>query len=93
MVDQFDESGRSKVYVQPMPAPGSKRQVSKSGGQTPRWGRSEIFYVSPEQKLMAAPVKTGLTFVPGTPERLFGTSGLALGLLMGFVHSDQKKHE
>ena len=55
VVYQSDESGLPQVYVQPMPANGSKWQVSKSGGQTPRWTGSEIFYISPDQKLMAAP--------------------------------------
>ena len=75
VVYQSDESGLPQVYVQPMPPNGSKWQVSKSGGQTPRWTGSEIFYISPDQKLMAAQVKTAPTFVSGTPEPLFATSG------------------
>lgn len=75
VVYQSDESGLLQVYVQRMPPNGSKWQVSKSGGQTPRWRGSEIFYISPDQKLMAAPVKTEPTFVSGTPEPLFATSG------------------
>jgi Tol biopolymer transport system component len=75
VVYQSDESGLPQVYVQPMPPNGSKWQVSRSGGQAPRWAGSEIFYISPDQKLMAAPVKTDPTFVSGTPEPLFGTSG------------------
>jgi len=71
VVYQSDESGLSQVYVQPMPPNGSKWQVSRSGGQTPRWKGSEIFYIAPDQKLMAAPVKTDPTFVSGTPEPLF----------------------
>jgi Tol biopolymer transport system component len=75
VVYQSDESGLPQVYVQPMPPNGSKWQVSKSGGHTPRWAGSEIFYISPDQKLMAAPIKPGPAFVSGTPEPLFGTSG------------------
>jgi serine/threonine protein kinase/Tol biopolymer transport system component len=75
VVYQSDESGLFQVYVQPMPPNGSKWQVSKSGGQVPRWKGSEIFYIGPDQKLMAAPVKTDPTFVSGTPEPLFETSG------------------
>jgi hypothetical protein len=73
VVYQSDESGLPQVYVQPMPPNGSKWQVSKLGGQTPRWTGSEIFYIGPDQKLMAAPVKTDPTFVSSTPEPLFET--------------------
>ncbi len=41
-----DESGRREVYVRPLPGPGSRRQVSLSGGDEPAWspkGR-ELFY-------------------------------------------------
>jgi Tol biopolymer transport system component/Ser/Thr protein kinase RdoA (MazF antagonist) len=42
-----DESGRNQVYVRPFPGPGSARQVSQSGGGSPRWsrdGRSLYFF-------------------------------------------------
>jgi Tol biopolymer transport system component len=75
VVYQSDESGLSQVYVQPMPPNGSKWQVSKVGGQTPQWKGSEIFFIGSDRKLMAAPVKTDPTFVSGTAEPLFETSG------------------
>jgi len=75
VVYQSDESGFPQVYVQPVPPNGSKWQVSKLGGQIPRWKGSEIFFIGPDRKLMAAPVKTDPTFVSGTPQPLFETSG------------------
>jgi Tol biopolymer transport system component len=52
------ESGRSEVYVQSFPAPGGKWQVSTAGGGYPRWrgDGKELFYVTPDQKLMAVPL-------------------------------------
>jgi len=72
-----DESGKLEVYVQAIPASGSKWQVSTSGGRFPRWRRDgkELFYVSADQKLMAVPVKSGGvnsgSFEPGPPQPLF----------------------
>jgi hypothetical protein len=52
------ESGRSQVYVQPMPATGARWQVTQTGGKHPQWSASgrELYYVSPEMKVMAAPI-------------------------------------
>src|SRR5437660_3320227 len=53
-----EESGANQVYVAPFPGPGGKWQISRSGGTEPRWqgdGR-EIFFVSPDNKLMATEV-------------------------------------
>jgi Tol biopolymer transport system component len=53
-----DESGKFEVYVAPFPGPGGKWQVSVAGGDWPRWRRdgTEIFYLAPDNKLMAAAV-------------------------------------
>jgi Tol biopolymer transport system component/predicted Ser/Thr protein kinase len=70
-----DESGRSEVYVRPFPGPGPRRQVSTAGGSMPRWrsdGR-ELFYVALDNKLMAAPVKTGDVFEANASMPLFET--------------------
>jgi Tol biopolymer transport system component len=75
LVYQSDESGRPEVYVQPVPPNGSKWQVSKAGGESPHWKGSEIFFAAPDQKLMAAQVKTAPTFDSGTPQSLFEISG------------------
>ncbi|MEQ1757367.1 MAG: winged helix-turn-helix domain-containing protein [Vicinamibacterales bacterium] len=53
-----DESGAYEVYVEAFPKGGSKRAVSSGGGAKPQWradGR-ELFYLSVDRLLMAAPV-------------------------------------
>jgi Tol biopolymer transport system component len=57
---QSDETGRNEIYVVPFPGPGSKRQISTTGGSQPRWRADgkEIFYVALDQKLMAAEITT-----------------------------------
>jgi eukaryotic-like serine/threonine-protein kinase len=50
------ESGRREIYVQRFPDGSSRQQVSVNGGASGRWspdGR-EIFFVSPDARLMAA---------------------------------------
>jgi Tol biopolymer transport system component/predicted Ser/Thr protein kinase len=71
-----DESGKNEVYVVPFPGPGGKWQVSTGGGQAPRWRQdgSEIFYVSPDNKLMAATVNgKDSSFEVGAIKPLFAT--------------------
>jgi Tol biopolymer transport system component len=69
-----DETGRFEVYVQAAPAAGSKRQISTQGGSRPRWRRDgkELYYLSPEGKLMVVPVTLAAgTLRVGAAERLF----------------------
>jgi eukaryotic-like serine/threonine-protein kinase len=68
-----DESGRLEVYVQPFQRPGEKHRASTAGGSLPRWRRDgkELFYVSPDNQLMAVPVQLGASFESGTPKALF----------------------
>jgi eukaryotic-like serine/threonine-protein kinase len=70
-----DETGRAEVYVQSFPASGGKWQISTGGGDQPQWRRDgkELFYLSPDRKLMAVQVKTGETFENGAPVPLFQT--------------------
>jgi dipeptidyl aminopeptidase/acylaminoacyl peptidase len=70
-----DESGRSEVYVQSFPDLVSKIQVSASGGGDPRWrpDGQELFYIAADRRLIAVPVKTGRTFVPGLAVPVFDT--------------------
>jgi len=67
-----NETGDYEVYVAAYPGPGGKWQVSRDGGQHPRWradGR-ELFYAA-EDDLMAVPVETDGVFQHGTPVKLF----------------------
>ena len=62
--------------MQPFPGPGGKWQVSSGGGIGARWRRDgkELFYISPDAKLMAASIQiTGQTIVPGALLALFQT--------------------
>lgn len=70
-----NESGRWQVYVAPFPGPGGKYQISTNGGQQPRWRRDgkELFFLSPDKKLMAVPIKAGTAFDFGEPTTLFQT--------------------
>lgn len=52
------ESGRSEVYLLPFPAATRKWQVSSNGGSFARWrpDGKEVFYVSRDNRLAAAPI-------------------------------------
>jgi eukaryotic-like serine/threonine-protein kinase len=70
------ESGRTEVYVQSFPSPGSQRQISTTGGEEPYWRRDgkELFYIE-GKRLMAVDVKTdGQIFESGVPKPLFDVS-------------------
>jgi hypothetical protein len=74
-----DESGKDEVYVAPFPGPGGKWQISTAVGTYPRWRRdaTEIFYLAPDNKLMAAAVNgKGSRFEVGAVKPLFQTRGL-----------------
>jgi hypothetical protein len=68
-----DESKRNEIYVQSFPTPGGKLPVSTKGGERPVWSRDgkELYFVSPDGKMMAAEVKTGSKFEAGVPKPLF----------------------
>jgi Tol biopolymer transport system component len=67
-----DESGRMEVYVRRFAGEG-KWRVSSEGGHSPVWRRDgrEIFYISPDKRLMSVPVTPGPEFRGGTPVALF----------------------
>ena len=53
-----DESGEDEVWVASFPSGDIRRQVSASGGMSPRWGEGgrEIFYISLDREVMAVPL-------------------------------------
>jgi Tol biopolymer transport system component len=73
LVYQSNESGRPEIYAQSFPELGRKVIVSKGGGTLPRWRRDgrELYYVAPDDKLMAVPVEPGANISVGTPVALF----------------------
>jgi serine/threonine-protein kinase len=73
-----DESGRYEIYVRPFPGPGGRWQVSKEGGNEPRWSPTgrEIFFRA-GTNMMAAAVQAGATFAPGEVRGLFHTTAVS----------------
>ena len=69
------ETGNWEVYVSPFPGFGSKWQVSRGGGEEPRWrgDGKELFYLGPDSRLMAVDVKNSAGFEVGPPVALFLT--------------------
>jgi len=68
-----NESGRWEIYVTSFPDAHGKWQISNGGGDQPKWrsdGR-ELFYITPDGKIMAAPVTVGANFDAGTVSVLF----------------------
>lgn len=76
---QSDKTGREEVYLRSFPGPGADVRVSTDGGAQVRWNRNgkEIFYVAPDDRLMAVPIHEspdGTTIEPGGPTALFVTN-------------------
>jgi serine/threonine protein kinase len=69
------DTGLWEIYVSPFPGMGSKWQVSRGGGEEPRWRRDgkELFYLTPSGTLMSVAVSTGATFESSAPVSLFLT--------------------
>jgi eukaryotic-like serine/threonine-protein kinase len=76
---QSNDSGIYEVFVRPYPQVGNGRwQVSTNGGQEPLWSRDgkELFYVSPDSRLMSVRVDTGTTWSAASPIALFADDAL-----------------
>jgi Tol biopolymer transport system component len=67
-----NESGRPEIYVEPVPGPGGRWQISTNGGEQPRWVRNgkEIVYRN-GTKMMSAAVQIQPTFSAAKPVELF----------------------
>jgi eukaryotic-like serine/threonine-protein kinase len=71
-----DESTPAQIYVQGFLNSRGKFQISTNGGNRPRWRRdgAELFYLSPDRKMMAVEVKsTATSFEAARPRELFQT--------------------
>jgi len=70
-----NETGSMEIYVSPFPEGSGKWQISRGGGQEPRWRRDgkELFFLSPDGKIMAVPVESSTSFQAGAPAALFQT--------------------
>ena len=82
-----NESGESEIYVIPFPPTANDKKwvVSTGGGVMPRWRRDgkELFYISPDWKMMAVDVETQSTFRSGTQHALFDTEMVDTGIRNG----------
>jgi Tol biopolymer transport system component len=74
-----NESGRAEVYVQSFPGPGGKWQISTAGGSEPHWRSDgkELYYRTPNQKVMAVEIRTAGGFTAGVPQALFSAGPLS----------------
>ena len=70
---QSDESGRNEIYIASFPNPSTKRQISNGGGIRPRWNPNgkELFFITPDQKMMSAEITLGTVPQPGAARVLF----------------------
>jgi len=69
-----DESGRTEVYVSAFPLGDGRRwPVSAAGGRRPTWGKDgrELYYFSPDGKLMVVDVQPGTPVEFSSPRALF----------------------
>ncbi len=85
-----NETGKFEVYVQSFPAKGDKIPISTEGGGQPQWradGR-ELYYYTPDRKLMAVEVSgEGSTFRVGVARPLFEIRVSGIGVERGFPGS------
>ena len=67
-----NDSGHSEIFVEPVPGPGGRQQISSDGGEQPRWVRNgkEIVYRN-GTKIMSVPVQTQPVFKSGKALELF----------------------
>jgi Tol biopolymer transport system component len=90
-----NETGANEIYVRRFAetaagAASGSVLVSKGGGTSPRWRRDgkELFYLAPDDRMMAVAVATGSTFQAGAPAPLFPTPP---GTIVGDVTADGQR--
>jgi hypothetical protein len=91
---QSDESGRWEVYARSFPEAREKVPISTAGGRSPEWGPEgrELFYGSPDNKLMAVALKLGAGSVePSLPRELFALPRDTVGLSPYEAAADGKR--
>ena len=93
-----NQSGANEVYVRAFTSDfsrgsagtGGSMLISRGGGTEPRWrgDGAELFYLSPDGKIMALGVMPGPEFRAGAPAPLFQTPS---GAIVGDVTADGKR--
>jgi hypothetical protein len=70
-----DASGRYEIVVRPFPSKDPPVTVSRDGGRNPRWrgDGKELFFLSPEGKMMAVGFDATKGVAAGVPRELFQT--------------------
>jgi Tol biopolymer transport system component len=68
-----NESGQWEIYIAAFPSFGSRRQASNAGGMAPVWRADgkELFYLTPDGKLMSVGFKGGAQPETSIPVELF----------------------
>ncbi len=86
LVFQSGETGRPEIYVTSFPEPGRWYPISRHGGVDPRWrgDGAEIFYITLEGSMMAAPVSAGDEFRAESPRKLFDVPGGIVNYDVGY---------
>jgi len=76
---QASEGAPTEIFVQPFPPTGGKFQVSRNGGFNAVWrpDGKELYFISPDARMMAASVETTGQFQVSAPTALFPVSTLA----------------
>jgi len=71
-----DESGRNEVYVRSFPKAGTRLQVSLAGGSDVQWrpDAKELYYLAPNDDLMALDITISPKLEAGLPRRMFRIS-------------------
>jgi|KBSSwiStaDraftv2_1062776.scaffolds.fasta_scaffold25587_4 Tol biopolymer transport system component len=73
-----NESGSREMYLRPVEESGERLRVSSSGGTMPRWRRDgrELYYLTPDNAVMAVPLPAGPRPQPGVATTLFRVEGI-----------------
>jgi Tol biopolymer transport system component len=72
---ESSESGLKEVYIRGFPPSSTRWQISNHGGMAPRWrgDGKELFYLSPDNKMMSVTVRTSADSIEwDKPRELFG---------------------
>jgi serine/threonine protein kinase/Tol biopolymer transport system component len=72
---ESDEAGAFEIFVRSFPEPGERRQLSAGGGRQPRWrgDGGELFYVSPDRKIVSVEIRPGASLEASAARPLFQT--------------------
>jgi Tol biopolymer transport system component len=87
-----DEGGRFEIYVTTFPDPAGRWQVSQAGGREPRWSKDgkEMFFFAPDNRLMAAAVKTEGSFEIGAIHPLFQSRQMGMSFRYDVAKDGQR---